>query len=146
MIKKRIDIPTDLSTETVFQIIEMYFEGRYKPKRHTDSILKVKRLYKYQSSFGWNKITKPLCFNDSGYFQISDNQLSFSINLTKQIVFWSLIMISGFFILWKLFHVSFVICCFLIFIPLIIGWINGLNELKQFVKYELERISKKLND
>jgi len=144
MIKKQIQISSDLSADSTFQIIDIYFASRYKTTRQSDSALKVKRLYTYPSSFGWNKIMKQLSFNDSGYFQIKDNELSFSFDLTKQIVFWILMTISGFFILRGLFHVSFIISCMLIFVPLIIGWINGLYELKQFIRLELDTISKRL--
>ena len=146
MIKKQIHKPEGLSADSIFQIIEIYFSGRYKTTRQSNSILKVKRLYKYQTSFGWSNITKQLDFNDSGYFKIQDNHLSFKIDLSKQIVFWTLLAMAGLFVLWKVFHVSFLYSCLLIFIPLLIGWFNGLYELSQFIKFELNEISKRLND
>lgn len=119
MIKKQIDISSDLSSDAVFQIIEMYFAGYYKTKRHTDSILKIKRLYTFQTSFGWSNNAKHLNFNDSGYFQINDNKLLFVVDLTKQIVFWSILAIFGLFICWRIYSVSLLISMLLIFIPML---------------------------
>lgn len=146
MIKKHIHKPEGLSNDSVFQIIEIYFAGRFKTIRQSDSILRVKRLYKYQTSFGRSNITKQLDFNDSGYFKIHDNHLLFTIDLTKQIVFWTLMAIAGLLISWRLFRVSFLISSLLIFIPLLIGWLNGLYDLKKFIKFEMDEISKRLND
>lgn len=144
MIKNRIEMPADISSDTVFQIIEMYYAGSYKLKRESDSKLRIKRLYTYQSSIGWNKIIKKLNFNDSGLFQINDNYLYFKIDLTLQIVFWTLMPILGLLMLWGPFHVPFTISVILIFVPLIIGWVYGLFELKQFIRDELNMISRRL--
>lgn len=145
MIRNQIHKPENLSADSVFQIIEIYFTGQYKTTRQSDSKLKIKRLYKYQSN-GWETIQRQLSFRDSGYFQVDNNSLSFSIDLTKQIVFWTLMAASGMFILWKLFHLSFLLTLILIFVPLLIGWIIGLYGLKQFIDLELDAITKRLND
>jgi len=145
MIRKLINKPENLSADSVFQIIEIYFTGQYKTIRQSDSKLKIKRLYKYQSN-GWETIQRQLSFRDSGYFQVDNNSLSFSIDLTKQIVFWTLMAASGMFILWKLFHLSFLLTLILIFVPILIGWSIGLIGLKQFVDLQIDAISKRLND
>jgi hypothetical protein len=145
MIRKQIHKPENLSADSVFQIIEIYLTGQYKTIRQSDSKLKIKRLYNYQSN-GWETIQRQLSFRDSGYFQMDNNYFSFSIDLTKQIVFWTLMAVSGMFILWKLFHLSFLLTLILIFVPLLIGWSIGLYGLKQFVDLQIDAISKRLND
>ncbi|MCU4166671.1 hypothetical protein [Carboxylicivirga caseinilyticus] len=145
MIKNKIYKPDNLTSDSIIQIIEIYFSGRYKTMRQTDTKIRIKRLYKFKSN-GWEVIYKQMDFKDSGYFNIYDDNISFSFDLTKLIVFWTLISIIGFFVLWQLSHLSLVISFALIFIPLIFVWINGLYGLKQFTKFELDTISKRLND
>ena len=50
MIKKQIDKPKDLSTDSVLSIIEMNLAGRYKTSRVSDSKLNIRRLYRYISA------------------------------------------------------------------------------------------------
>ncbi len=145
MIKEQINKPNNLSVDSIFQIIEIYFADRYKTTEKSDSKLRIKKIYTFQSS-GWEIILKQLSFKDSGYFQIKDNHLSFTFDLTKQIIFWTLLTMIELFILWRLFHFSIIISCLLIFVPLLIGWINGLYNLKHFVKFELDAISERMKD
>lgn len=59
MIKKQINIPIHFSADSVFQIIEMYFEGRYKTTIQSNSKLHIKRLNKFQPN-GRETIQKQL--------------------------------------------------------------------------------------
>ena len=144
MITKYILKPENQSNDSVFKAIENYLSGRYKLVRLSESKIKIKRLYKFQSD-GWEVIIKQLNLKDSGYFEINNNNISYTPKFYKPLIFWTLISILVFFILWQLFHVSLSISLITIILPSIIGWIIGLYNLKKFLNHELNMISRRLN-
>lgn len=144
MITKYILKPENQSNDSVFKAIENYLSGRYKLVRLSESKIKIKRLYKFQSD-GWEVIMKQLNLKDSGYFEINNNNISYTPKFSKPLIFWTLISILVFFILWQLFHVSLSISLITIILPSIIGWIIGLYNLKKFLNHELNMISRRLN-
>jgi hypothetical protein len=143
MISKQINKPKHLSNDEIFEIIEFFFVGRFKTTRKSVSRLEIRRLYNYPS-YGWNTTINKLNFNDFGNFQIINDQIKYSINLAKQITFWTLMMLVGIIILWKLYQVSLIVSFCINFIPVLMVWINGLYKFNQFVKTELDIISKRL--
>lgn len=145
MIKKQIPIPKDLSVDSIFSIIEMYFAGRYKTTRNSESRIDIKRLYKYQSN-GREMIYKQMNFKDYGNFRVKDNSIIFRISLTKQAIFWFTILMFGFFITWKVWNTSFLLSLFLILAPILIVWINGIFKTKKFMSKEIVEISKQLGN
>ena len=145
MIKKLIPKPKDLSADSIFSIIEMYFAGRYKTTRNSDSRIDIKRLYKYQSN-GREVFYKQMNFKDYGNFQVKDDSIIFKICLTKQAIFWCSMLTFGFFLSWKVWDASFLLSLFLITTPILIVWINGLIETKEFMSKEIAEISKLLGN
>jgi hypothetical protein len=145
MIKKQIPIPKDLSADSIFSIIEMYFAGRYKTTRNSKLRLDIKRLYKYQSN-GREMIYKKINFKDYGNFRVKGNSIIFKICLTKQAIFWLTMLIFGFFITWKVWNTSFLLSLFLILTPILIVWINGIIETEKFMSKEIVEISKQLGN
>ena len=141
---RQLSIPTNLSNDTVFQIIETHLDGRFKTFKKSDLRLIIKKTYKFKSN-GREIIMKQLSFNDSGYFQIVDNTLSFTINLTKQLVFWSSVMTIELLMFWKYFLFPFQTTIFLVCIPILIGWVFGSIYLSNFIENELNQISNKIN-
>jgi hypothetical protein len=143
--KRQLNIPTNLSIETVFQIIETHLDGRYKTFRKSDLRLIIKKTYKFQSN-GREVIMKQLSFNDSGYFQILDNTLTLKINLTKQLIFWISVLVVGLLIFWKYFLFPIQSTILLICLPILIVWVFEIISLNDFIKNELNEISKKMKD
>jgi hypothetical protein len=140
MIIKSKKIKTNLSSDSIFKIIELYFDKQYKITRLSDKKLKIKKLYKYQSN-GWETILKQLSFKDSGYFYFDKNILSLKIDLTKHLVFWILLSSIVFYIFLNLFKLSIIVTSILIFVPIIIAWTIGIYNLRQFIDFEIKEIS-----
>jgi hypothetical protein len=144
MIKKQIDKPKDLSTDSVLSIIEMNLAGRYKTSRVSDSKLNIRRLYRYISANSREVAHKRMNFKDSGYFLIRDNSIVFRIVLGKQILFWLALLVFGVLLTWKVWNASFLLALFLIITPILVVWINGIIEIKEFMRKELMEISRHL--
>lgn len=146
MIKKQIDKPMDLSPDSVFSIIEMYFAGRYKIARISDSRINIRRLYRYNTGGDREVAYKRMNFKDSGYFIIHNDSMSFGISLGKQLLFWLTLLVFGVLITWKVWNASFLVSFFIIAAPILIIWIIGILEIKDFLDFETMCISNRLND
>ena len=83
-------------------------------------------------------------FKDSGYFLIRDNSIVFRIVLGKQILFWLALLVFGVLLTWKVWNASFLLALFLIITPILVVWINGIIEIKEFMRKELMEISRHL--
>jgi hypothetical protein len=146
MIKKRIPYPKDLSADSIFSIIEMYFAGRYKTSKISDTRVSVRRLYKYHTANSREVAHKRMSFSDSGYFLIQKDSITFGISLGKQLLFWLTLLVFGVLITWKVWNASFLLSFFLITTPISVIWIIGILELKDFIDYEMMQIEKRLVD
>ncbi|MGM0479007.1 MAG: hypothetical protein ACQERC_07260 [Bacteroidota bacterium] len=144
MITKYILKPENQSNDSVFKAIENELSGSYKLIRLSESRMKIKRLYEFQSN-GWEVIMKQLNLKDSGCFEINDNNISYIPTVAKPVIFWTLMSTIVFFILWKLFQISLSISLITIIVPSIIGWTVGHYNLKKFLNHELDMIDKRLN-
>lgn len=144
MIKKQTNKPTDLSADSIFSIIELYLAGTYKTTRISDSRLNIRRLYKYNSANSRDVAHKRMNFKDSGYFIIHDDSIIFKISLGKQFLFWMTSLVFGVLITWKVWNAPFLLSFFLIATPILIVWITGIIELKEFMSKEVAEISKQL--
>lgn len=145
MIKKRINKPKKLSLDSIFSIIELHLAGNYKTTRISDSKLNIRKLHKYISGNSREVVHKRMNFKDSGHFIINDGSIIFVVNLRKQLLFWTTLLLFGILITWKLWNVSLLFSFILITTPVLIIWTIRVIKLREFMSKEITEISKKLD-
>jgi hypothetical protein len=123
----------------------MHFSNKYKLIKISDSIFRLKRLYRFQSN-GWETIFKQLRFNDNGLVIVKNNKIIYVLDFTKQFIVTILGLITLFIIFWKALNFSVLLSLIIILIPALIIWfiifLDGnafidtmVNDLKNKIRY-----------
>jgi len=143
MFKKEIHIPAQLSSNSVFELINKHFKGRYITIIISDKELRIKKIHSYSYSNKGYELMK-LRFTDSGYFLIENGKLIFQIELGRQIFFWFFMVFVAMILVIGILEISFFASLTIIFMPVVIYWVFGLMRLSVFVTSELDNISTKM--
>ena len=143
MIYTLIDKPINLSTDAIFGLIEIYFQGKYKVVSWSDKKMSIRKLYKYQSN-GWEMIMKRLHPNDLVRFEVVGNSIRFEVIVWKQILVLSAFLLIGFIISLSIWELSFGTSVLIPSIPIFIAVVVRFYEIKKFINSEKTEISKRI--
>lgn len=144
MIYTFINRPKNLSIDSIFGIIEIYFRGKYKVVSWLDKELTIRRLYKHRSN-GWELILKQLKFNDLVYFKVLENTIKFEVVVWKQLLVLLAFLILGFAISWIIWEQTFGVSLLVPAIPVFITIAIKYYEIKKFINREKAEISERIS-